>query len=40
MVDRMQTWAELYATIGYHDSEAFDASIVATVIPTSMPQVA
>ena len=31
MVDRMQTRAELYATIGYHDYEALDASIVATV---------
>jgi methylisocitrate lyase len=33
MVERMQTRAELYATIGYHDYEALDASIVATVIP-------
>ncbi len=38
MVDRMQTRAELYATIGYHDYEALDASIVTTIIPTSMPQ--
>ena len=38
MVDRMQTRAELYATIGYHDYEALDASIVTTVIPTAMPQ--
>ena len=30
MVDRMQTRAELYATIGYHDYEALDASIVTT----------
>src|SRR5271169_184937 len=30
MVDRMQTRAELYATIGYHDYEALDASIVMT----------
>ena len=28
MLDRMQTRAELYATIGYHDYEALDASIV------------
>ena len=28
MVDRMQTRAELYAAIGYHDYEALDASIV------------
>jgi methylisocitrate lyase len=33
MVHRMQTRAELYATIGYHDYEALDASIVKTVIP-------
>jgi methylisocitrate lyase len=33
MVPRMQTRAELYATIGYHDYEALDASIVRTVIP-------
>jgi methylisocitrate lyase len=32
-VDRMQTRAELYATIGLHDHEALDASIVQTVIP-------
>ena len=38
MVDRMQTRAELYATIGYHDYEALDASIVTTIIPTGMPQ--
>ena len=34
----MQTRAELYATIGYHDYEALDASIVKTVIPQGMPQ--
>jgi methylisocitrate lyase len=33
MLDRMQTRAELYATIGYHDYEALDASIIKTVIP-------
>ncbi len=33
MLDRMQTRKELYATIGYHDYEALDASIVATVTP-------
>ena len=33
MVDRMQTRAELYAAIGYHDYEALDASpAVKTVI--------
>lgn len=39
MVDRMQTRAELYETIGYHDYEALDASIVKTVVPTAIPQV-
>jgi methylisocitrate lyase len=38
MVDHMQTRTELYATIGYHDYEALDASIVTTIIPTAMPQ--
>jgi len=38
MIDRMQTRAELYATIGYSDYEALDASIVRTVVPTAMPQ--
>ena len=38
MVDRMQTRAELYAAIGYHDYEALDASIVTTIVPEAMPQ--
>ena len=38
MVDQMQTRAELYQTIGYHDYEALDSSIVKTVIPQGMPQ--
>jgi methylisocitrate lyase len=38
MVDHMQTRTELYATIGYHEYEALDASIVTTIIPTAMPQ--
>ena len=38
MLDRMQTRAELYATIGYTDYEALDASIVRTVVPAGMPQ--
>jgi methylisocitrate lyase len=38
MIDRMQTRAELYATIGYHDYEALDASIVTTIVPQAMPQ--
>src|SRR5579883_2795176 len=38
MLNSMQTRAELYETIGYHDYEALDASIVKTVIPQGMPQ--
>ena len=38
LLGRMQTRAELYATIGYHDYEALDASIVTTVVPQGMPQ--
>jgi methylisocitrate lyase len=38
MVDHMQTRSELYATIGYHDYEALDASIVTTIVPQAMPQ--
>ena len=33
LVPRMQTRAELYNTIGYHDYEALDSSIVASVVP-------
>jgi methylisocitrate lyase len=35
MLPRMQTRNELYATIGYHDYETLDASIVRTVTPSS-----
>lgn len=38
MVDRIQTRAELYATIGLHHYEALDASIVRTIVPEGMPQ--
>ena len=38
MVDRMQTRAELYATIGLHAYEALDAHIVQTIVPEAMPQ--
>ena len=38
MIDRMQTRSELYATIGYHDYEALDASIVKTIVLQGMPQ--
>ena len=37
-VDKMQTRAELYATIDYHAYESIDASLIATVIPAAMPQ--
>jgi methylisocitrate lyase len=37
-VDRMQTRAELYATIDYAGYEALDQSIVSTVVPVAMPQ--
>lgn len=37
LLDRMQTRAELYATIGYHDYEALDASLVRTVVPNWDP---
>lgn len=37
-VGAMQTRAELYATIGYHEYEALDASLVKTIIPMGMPQ--
>ncbi len=36
-VDRMQTRQELYDTIGLHDFEELDASIIKTVVPV-MPQ--
>jgi len=32
-IGRMQTRAELYATIGYSEFEALDASIISTVLP-------
>lgn len=38
MVGEMQTRAELYDTIGLHDYEALDASIVKTIVPEGMPQ--
>ena len=38
MIDQMQTRAELYETIGYHEYEALDASIVETIVPQGMPQ--
>jgi methylisocitrate lyase len=38
MIERMQTRAELYATIGYQEYEALDHSIVTTIVPEGMPQ--
>ena len=33
LLDRMQTRAELYETIGYHDYEALDASVARSAVP-------
>jgi methylisocitrate lyase len=33
MISRMQTRAELYATIGYSEYEALDSSLITTVLP-------
>ena len=38
VVHQMQTRQELYDTIGYHEYEALDASIVKTIVPQGMPQ--
>lgn len=38
MLERMQTRQELYDTIGLHDYEALDESIVRTIVPEGMPQ--
>ena len=38
MVGRMQTRAELYETIAYHDYEALDSTLVKTIVPQGMPQ--
>jgi methylisocitrate lyase len=38
LIDRMQTRAELYATIGYHLYEALDSSIITSIVPEGMPQ--
>lgn len=38
MIDRMQTRAELYATIGYHEYEALDSSIITSITPEGVPQ--
>jgi methylisocitrate lyase len=38
LIDRMQTRAKLYATIGYHQYEALDSSIITSIVPEGMPQ--
>ncbi len=38
MVERMQTRAELYETIGYHAYESLDATLIRTIVPEAMPQ--
>ncbi|WP_408586710.1 methylisocitrate lyase [Novosphingobium sp.] len=38
LADRMQTRAELYATIGYHEFEELDASVVRSLIPNGNPE--
>ncbi|MGB8366566.1 MAG: methylisocitrate lyase [Rhizomicrobium sp.] len=38
LVPRMQTRSELYDTIGYHDYESLDSSIIRSVVPTENPQ--
>jgi methylisocitrate lyase len=38
MIGRMQTRAQLYETIKYHEYEALDSSLVKTVVPQGMPQ--
>ena len=38
MLDQMQTRAQLYEAIGYHEYEALDATLTKTVVPEGMPQ--
>ncbi|MDR2856389.1 MAG: methylisocitrate lyase [Novosphingobium sp.] len=38
LVDRMQTRAELYATIGYHDYEDLDGTIARSLVPNGNPE--
>lgn len=38
MINRMQTRAELYETIRYHDYESLDSTLVRTIVPEGMPQ--
>jgi methylisocitrate lyase len=36
MLNRMQTRAELYETIGYSDYESLDASVAASIVPPDL----
>jgi methylisocitrate lyase len=38
MLPAMQTRAELYETIGYHDYEALDATIARSAVPETPPR--
>ena len=38
LAGRMQTRAELYATIGYHEYEALDSTIAMSAIPNGPPE--
>lgn len=38
VVERMQTRAELYSTIGYHDYEELDGTIARSLIPNGNPE--
>jgi len=38
LVERMQTRAELYATIGYHDYEELDGTIARSLVPNGNPE--
>jgi methylisocitrate lyase len=37
LTGRMQTRAELYETLGYHDYEALDSTIAQSIVPTITP---
>jgi methylisocitrate lyase len=37
MLDRMQTRAELYQTIGYEEYESFDETIARSIVPPDLP---
>lgn len=38
VIDRMQTRAELYSTIGYHDYEDLDGTIARSAVPNGHPE--